>query len=541
MNRPSSCRALLVYPRFSPDSFWNYHETCALVGARYSAAPLGLITVAALLPPDWDVRLVDCNVEELGEDDLAWADLVLTGGMLPQQRDALNIVRAAHRRGKPAVVGGPDVTCSPDLYEEAEFRVLGEAEEVLGEFCRAWSRGMKSGVFKAGRFPDITGSPVPRFDLLKLKRYMHVGVQRSRGCPFNCEFCNVIELNGRRPRSKTTAQVLCELDTLAGLGYRGHVDFVDDNLIGDLRSVGPFLKELGVWLKARGNPFQFSTEVSINLAENPEMLALMREANFFAVFVGVETPDTETLCRTNKRQNTRADIVESIHRFYRAGMFVNAGFILGFDGERSSVGADMIRCIEDTAIPVCMVGLLYALPNTQLSRRLQAEGRLRAGSDSLPGADDSDQCSSGLNFETDRPRREILEDYRKLLASIYSPAAFFARVRKVAREIDVSGNSYSTPMRHIARDLRSLGRILWRMGVRDREAGGPFRRTLLDALLHNPAALRMVVSLAALYLHYGVFARQMDVRLRAQIEALSMPSYANPHLPAPAAYSLPVL
>jgi radical SAM superfamily enzyme YgiQ (UPF0313 family) len=301
--------ALLVYPKFEGTSFWNYQATCELLGAKYSAAPLGLITVAALLPGNWEVRLVNRNTEELREEDLAWADVIMTGGMLPQQPDTLRIIEMAHALGQPVVVGGPDATCSPETYAAADFLVLGEAEEIMADFVAAFEGGAAKGTFTASRFPDVTRSPVPRFDLLQLDHYLHVGVQYSRGCPFDCEFCNVIDLNGRVPRAKTTEQVLRELDALHAVGYRGHVDFVDDNLIGNRRALKPFLRDLDRWLDARGRPFEFSTEASLDLAEEDELLRLMREANFF-------------------------------------------------DAEPETVAREMVACIEAASIPVCMVGLL---------------------------------------------------------------------------------------------------------------------------------------------------------------------------------------
>ena len=516
MNRPSHCRALLVFPRFSGSSFWNYRQTCKLLGAEYSAAPLGLITLAALLPSEWDIRLVDRNVEELTDADLAWADVVMTGGMLPQRNDALHVVELAHGLDKPVVVGGPDATCAPDIYTEADFRVLGEAEEIIADFLTAWGEGAARGLFVAQGFPDLTRSPIPRFDLLKLDHYLHVGVQFSRGCPFECEFCNVIDLNGRAPRTKTPEQMLRELDALRELGYRGHVDFVDDNLIGNRKAVRPFLRELATWLRASGRPFEFTTEASLDLGGDPELLGLLKQANFFAVFVGIETPDTATLLAANKRQNVRRDIAASVAAIHRAGLFVNAGFIVGFDTEQGSVADAIVECIEAASIPVCMVGLLFALPGTRLTRRLAAEGRLPDEKASY-AVDDADQCTSGLNFRTLRARGEVLDDYRQILARIYAPRAFFARARRVGRELDRSAHSLRPSAQNILRDLRGFAGMLWRMGVRDARLRGDWWRSLLDCLVHNPAALKIVLSFAALYLHLGPYSRELIERLDREI------------------------
>ena len=264
MGPEHSCRALLIYPRFVSETFWNFAEACALMGARYPAAPLGLITVAAMLPSHWEVRLVDRNTEDLTEADLVWADIVMTGGMLPQQADTLALIELCHRGDRPVVIGGPDATSSPHIYKQADFRVLGEAEGVLADFIAAWDAGERAGTFTAPKFQvDVTRSPMPRFDLLKFEHYLYVGVQYSRGCPFTCEFCDIIELYGRVPRTKTTLQILAELDRLYALGYRGHVDFVDDNLIGNKKALKQFLPRLKEWQEEHNYPFELSTEASV--------------------------------------------------------------------------------------------------------------------------------------------------------------------------------------------------------------------------------------------------------------------------------------
>src|SRR6201988_2960023 len=353
------CRVLMIYPKFVPNSFWNYTEACELVGAKYPAAPLGLITVAAMLPKHWDVRLVNRNTESLTDADLDWADLIMIGGMLNQQPDFLYLIELAHLHGKPVCVGGPDVSSSPHLYAAADFQVIGEAEHIMKDFIAAWERGERRGVFTAEKFKiDMTQSPLPRYDLLKLEHYLYIGIQFSRGCPFTCEFCDIIELYGRVPRAKTNAQMLHELDTLYHLGYRGHVDFVDDNLIGNKKAVKAFLPELKTWLEQRDYPFEFTTEASLNLADDAELLRLMNEANFFLIFMGIESPDTETLIAMQKKQNARRSLEESVYKIYAAGMYVLAGFIVGFDTETKTVATDMVECIEATSIPICMVGLL---------------------------------------------------------------------------------------------------------------------------------------------------------------------------------------
>ncbi len=370
----AATNVLMVFPQFNQNSFWSLQAACDIYGVKCPAPPLGMMTLAALLPKEWNIKLVNRNAEELQNADIDWADIVMTGGMLPQRDDTQVVIDLAHARGKPTAVGGPDPMSSPECYEKSDFRVLGEAEGIIQLFVEAWNKGERRGTFEAERFKvDVATSPIPRFDLINFKHYLYVGVQFSRGCPFTCEFCDIIELYGRVPRSKTNDQMLAELDALYDAGYRGHVDFVDDNLIGNKKALKRFLPALTQWQKDRKFPFEFSTEASMNLADDTELLQMLKGANFFAIFVGIESPDTDTLIATSKKQNTRRSLADSVHKIYDAGMFVIAGFIVGFDSEKGSMSQAMIECIEDTGIPVAMVGLLTALPNTQLTRRLVAE------------------------------------------------------------------------------------------------------------------------------------------------------------------------
>jgi len=517
----------MVYPRFNALSFWNYQASCEFVGTKYPTVPLGLITVAAMLPPAWDIRLINRNTEELTEEDLSWADMVMTGGMMVHQPDTLRLINMCRQRGTPVVVGGPDITSSPHVYKAADFQVLGEAEDVIAQFIEAWERGERSGVFKAELFKvDVTKTPIPRFDLLKFEQYLYVGLQFSRGCPFTCEFCDIIELYGRSPRTKAHDQMLAELDALYALGYRGHVDFVDDNLIGNKKAVKAFLPHLIAWSEQHAFPFEFSTEASINLADDAELLDLMKRANFFAVFVGIETPNADALVAMRKKQNTRRSIVDSVHKIYAAGMFVTAGFIVGFDTERNSVADEMIAFIRDSAIPISLVSLLTALPNTQLTRRLTAEGRLHAGHELMPDGL-NDTAGQGLNFDTIRPEREILRDYATIVKTVFEPAAYCDRLRRMARLLDRSGRPEQADKvehRYKVEGITLVKALIDAMPDQ-REL---FWRTFTDCLQANPKAIRYIVMLMIFYLHLGPFARAMAEQMEGRLEEMGRNSYLSP-------------
>jgi len=535
----SLCKVLLISPRFNGRTFWNFEAASEVLGARFPSPPLGLITVAALLPPTWECRLINCNTEELSDADLAWADLVMIGSMLPQRPDTIRLIEIAKAHGKPVVVGGPDVTTAPEEYAIADFQVRGEAEGIIDAFINAWDSGVREGVFEAEKFKvDVTKTPIPRFDLLKKEHYTHIGVQFARGCPFTCEFCDIIELFGRTPRVKATAQMLAELETLYNQGYRGHLDFVDDNFIGNKKAVKLFLAELVEWQKAHGYPFKLSTEASINIADDDALLALMRAANFFLVFVGIESPDTETLVSMQKKQNTRRELAHSVHKIYRAGMFVIAGFIVGFDSERGSVAEGMIDCIEATSIPMCMIGLLYVLPTTQLMHRLGREGRLFPPDyfQSLAAAGIGDQCLAGLNFHTARPRRDVLMDYRTVLDRVYRPSAYFSRVGKVARMLDRPiqdrGANKDKPRPRLfgipVADLLTLWRLTWRMALRQPSALWYFVKVFSECARKNPRATDEVGMLAALYLHLGPFSRYVISAIDRQIAEIDSGRWQPP-------------
>jgi radical SAM superfamily enzyme YgiQ (UPF0313 family) len=532
-----SCNVLMIYPKFNPRSFWSYDGACELLGAKYPAAPLGMITLAAMLPKDWDIRLVNRNTEELDPADLNWADMVMTGGMLAQRPDCMSVIELSHSSGKTVVIGGPDVTSSPQAYETADIRVLGEAENIIDDFIAAWRSGERSGLFEKPRYQvDITKTPIPRFDLLKKSHYIYPTVQFSRGCPFMCEFCDIIELYGRVPRTKTPEQMLAELDRLYELGWRGHLDFVDDNLIGNKKAVKAFLPHLIAWQKKHRYPFMLSTEASLNLADDPQLLDLMKEANFFAVFVGIESADEETLVHTQKKQNTRRSIPESVHRIYEAGIFVAAGFILGFDTEKGGVANSLIGCIEDSRIPIANVSLLYALAGTQLTRRLEREQRLRPDYEVDRRGNAGDFALAGLNFEPVRPRSEILNDFVAVLTSIYEPKTYFARARRMVLSLNRINLGVVIQLRDSRLEFDKFLRIMWHISRHRPEMRGHVWRLLVECMVRNPRAVRAVMTMSLFYLFLGPLSRVMIEVAETEIaEIAAVGGAAESAIPLPIA------
>lgn len=495
-------RCLLVHAGFSDYGFFNYSEVARFVGAKFSATPLGMLTVAALFPQHWDYRLVDGNVGPLTDADLDWADIVLTGGMLTQQQSILDTIRLGHEHGLPVVVGGPDPTSQPAVYDQADYLVLGEGEVTIPLLVEDLARGARSGVYRSDLRADMAEAVVPRFDLVRFADYMRVGIQFSRGCPYNCEFCDIIELFGRSPRTKSAAQVVAELQSLYDLGYRGHVDFVDDNLIGDKSRAIEMLKEVGAWSKDHRYPFYFSTEASINLAREDELLELMQDTDFRYVFVGIESAEEDVLVEAHKVQNRRVSAVDAVRTLASHGMIVNGGFVLGFDSETEHTAGNMIALIEETGICSALVSTLTALPNTQLSRRLAREGRLFAGGLMVTeGSADVDQTTGGLNFATARPRTAILRDQVRVFQQIYDPARYYARILSTAAHLELR-RRHRPGLKGSLKLALGFLRVSARAGLNLR-TGPLYWKTLILVLAMNPRALDVAVSMAALYVHYA--------------------------------------
>ena len=455
----SPMNTLMVSPQF-PETFWSLKHAVEFSSAKSTFPPLGLLTVGAMLPQSWPKKLVDLNVQPLTEAHLEWADLVLVSAMTVQSASADEVLERCRAKGVTTIVGGPHYFHMPDGQDlPGATAVIGEAEEVMPGLLKDLEAGKLRPIYRADHFPDITGSPRPLWSLVPLPDYTDVSLQFTRGCPFNCEFCDVVLLSGRRPRLKTNAQVLGELDLLHQAGWRGEVMFVDDNFIGNKKQALSLLKDIGQWQKQKGYPFWFMTQASLNLADDSEMLALMNEAGFKKVFIGIETPIPASLAEAGKHQNQGQDIVAAVRKCQQAGQEVLGGFIVGFDSDPPSVFDDQFKVIQESGIPAAMVGLLSAPPGSPLWKRLESEGRL-LGMPSGDNAFDKD----ALNFEPVMGRDRLLAGYKEVVSRLYAPSAYFDRVLLFFDNYRPS--TYLKPPPLKMADLKSFLAILWHLGVK---------------------------------------------------------------------------
>jgi radical SAM superfamily enzyme YgiQ (UPF0313 family) len=484
-------KTLLVYPEF-PETYWSFRHALSFEGKRSAFPPLGLLTISALLPEAWERRLVDLNIQPLKLADIEWADVVFASAMLVQKASLRRVVELCKAHGKRVVIGGPYVTTGAEHLPQADHLFLGEAETTLPEFVRDLARGEAKRIYQAAERPALSATPIPDFQLADLRRYSAMSVQYSRGCPFQCEFCDIIEIYGRVPRTKSNEQMLAELDALWRIGWRGIVFIVDDNFIGNKRHVKRLLPVLADWSERHAHPFAFITEASVNLAEDEELLDGMRRARFRYVFLGIETPVEASLKEAQKGQNMRRNLLDSVQKIQSYSLQVMAGFIVGFDHDPEDIFERQIQFIRESAIPLAMVGLLGALPDTQLWRRLEREGRLLLEST-------GNNTDGSLNFVPKMETACLVEGYQSILRTIYSPGEYYQRALNCLERVPVWAPE---PRRSgLASDVVTLARIVLALGVRDR-ARGEFWRYLRCALAQHREKFAEAVRLAVLGYHF---------------------------------------
>ena len=486
---------ILIYPEF-PDTFWSFKHALKFVHKKASYPPLGLLTVAAMLPADWKLRLVDANVRPLRDRDLDWADCAFVSAMGAQREAAESIIARCGARGLRVVAGGPLFTAQRDQFAGVDHLVLNEAELTLPAFLRDLAEGRAEHAYATPDFADLRGTPIPRWDLVHMPSYASMLVQFSRGCPFDCEFCDVTAQLGHRPRTKSAGQVLAELDRLYELGWRDGVFFVDDNLIGNKRCFErDLLPALLEWRRThRGMPF--NGQASINLADDERLVDRMVLAGFDSVFIGIETPDEASLAACGKRQNLRRDLVADVRRLQRAGLQVQGGFILGFDGDSSATPGRLLEFIQKSAITTAMVGLLQALPGTRLYQRMKADGRLleRGSGDNVDGT---------TNIVPLDGAGSLPGAYKELLRRLYAPRAYYRRVREMLREYHPPAIKARVSLGFVRQQALAFARSVVRLGIIGRERV-EYWKLLVWTLARRPKALPRAVTLAIYGHHFRV-------------------------------------
>ena len=484
-------KILLVYPE-TPSTFWSFRNALRFISKKSSEPPLGLLTVAAMLPEDWDIKLIDTNVRTLKDDHIHWADYVFITGMNVHVSSMKDIIKRCNDLGVKVVAGGPACTTDYQEFECVDHFVLNEAEATLPPFIHDLQNGCAKHIYTTGEFPDIASTPNPRWDLLEMNKYSSMSVQYSRGCPFDCEFCSITMLNGHRPRTKRKEQFLEELEALHQQGWRGAVFIVDDNFIGNKRKLKTeLLPALIEWSKSRDFPFHFTTEVSINLADDEELVQLMVEAGFKVAFVGIETPHEESLAECGKTQNRQRDLVASVRKLHRQGLIVSGGFIVGFDNDPPSIFEQQIHFIQKTGIVTAMVGLLNAPSGTRLFKRLKSENRLL-------NIFSGDNMDGSMNFIPKMDTYKLQTGYKKILTTIYSQKAYYERVKTFLHEYRLPTMRFAKPT---LLEIQAFLKSVWILGIRER--GKRFYwKLLLFSLFRHPAKFPLAMTMAIYGFHF---------------------------------------
>ncbi len=488
-------KILMLYPKF-PDTFWSFKHAIKFVSKEASIPPLGLVTIAAMLPPDWQKKLVDLNIESLKTSDIQWADMVFISAMNVQRTSVKEVVHQCKKFGKTIVAGGPLFTGEYDQFPEIDHFVLNEAEITLPPFLEDLSSGELKKVYATSEYADIQTTPVPDWNLLKLSAYESMAVQFSRGCPYDCEFCNVTALLGHRPRTKTAPQLVAELDALYMLGWRRNIFLVDDNFIGNKKVLKQeILPALIEWRKGKTG-FQFVTEASINLSDDQELMDLLVRAGFVSVFIGIETPEESSLTECNKKQNLNRDLLGSVRRMQKAGLQVMAGFIVGFDSDTKSIFQRQIDFIQQSGIVTAMVGLLQAPFGTRLHQRMEREGRLIK---EMSG----DNADGSSNIVPLLDPVELQNGYRRILSSIYSPKLFYARIKTFIE------NYTPPPTRgHLTRnEIQAFFRSIWIIGILGADRWY-YWNLFFWALFRHPQQFPMAITLSIYGYHFRKVSRK---------------------------------
>jgi radical SAM superfamily enzyme YgiQ (UPF0313 family) len=484
-------KILLVYPE-TPASFWSFKDALKFVAKKVAEPPLGLITVAAMLPKEWDKKLIDMNISMLEDKHILWADYVFLSGMNIQIKSFKDVIRRCNTLGRKIVVGGPLATTQYKDFLGVDHFVLNEAENTLPQFLEDLKNGNPKPVYKSDEFPDVTNSPIPLWELLEMKKYASLSLQYSRGCPYDCDFCSITMLNGRKPRTKTTLQFLNELQTIYNLGYRGPISIVDDNFIGNKRKLkDEMLPKLIEWSKERNYSFNFITEVSINLAEDEKLMDLMIESGFNSVFVGIETPSTESLIECGKSHNLKQDLVSSVKILQRRGFIVSGGFIVGFDSDTSKVFQDQIDFIQKSGIVSAMVGLLNAPNGTKLFKRMQSENRLL---DVFSG----NNMDGNMNFIPKMSYQELMGGYNRIIKTIYAQKEYYQRVKHFLNNYKIpSWNKNKIKLK----EVRAFLMLLWLVGTIEK-GKKYFWKLLAFTLFRHPNKFPLAMTMAVYGYHY---------------------------------------